>query len=99
MADRNTRRKFPRLDIAEEARIYDENGRELGTIAQVSGNGMSIETTSLPVAQSLQPGQRLRITVLESGSRATNVLDVIIRQREGGKVGMEFVDPVLDTSS
>jgi len=92
MTKPSNRRRFPRLDVSEEARVYDENGRELGRVAQVSGNGMNIDAASLPVAQSLESGRRLRITVVEPGSRATTVLDVVVRQRDGAKVGMEFLE-------
>jgi hypothetical protein len=96
MPNADERRKFPRLDIPEEARVFDENGRELGVVAKVSGGGIALQAASLPVAQSLEPGSKLRITIKETGSRATNVLDVIIRQRQGSSVGMEFVDVVPD---
>ena len=92
MTNQSNRRKFPRLAISEEARVYDENGRELGTVAEVSGNGMNIEPASAEVAESLPSGRRLRITILESGSRVTNVVDVIIRRHSAGKLGMEFVN-------
>jgi hypothetical protein len=92
MTSRPNRRQFPRLAISEEARVYDENGRELGKVSQVSGNGMNIEAGSREIAQSLEPGRRMRITVLEPGSRATNVLDVIVHRSDGDKLGMEFVD-------
>ena len=96
MANDSDRRKFPRLDIQEEARVFDENGGELGIVSKASGGGMEIKASSLPVAQSLDPGKRLRITITEPGSRATNVMDVIVRQRQGSSVGMEFVDVVPD---
>ena len=92
MTSRPNRRQFPRLEISEEARVYDENGRELGKVSQVSGNGMNIEAGSREIAQSLEPGRRMRITVLEPGSRATNVLEVIVHRSDGDKLGMEFVD-------
>jgi hypothetical protein len=91
MTSRTNRREFPRLEISEEARVYDENGRELGKVAQVSGNGMNIEISSRQVAESLEPGRRMRITVVEPGSQATNILEIIVHRLEGGKVGMEFV--------
>lgn len=94
MPDRSNRRRFPRLSIAEEARVYDENGRELGTVSQVSGSGMNIETLSDEIAESLKSGMRLRLTVLEPGSRATNVVDVVVHRRDGVKLGMEFVESV-----
>jgi hypothetical protein len=96
MNSRANRRQFPRLAISEEARVYDENGRELGKVSEVSGNGMNIETTSRELAESLEPGRRMRITVLEPGSRATNVLDIIVHLSDGNKVGMEFVNIVPD---
>ena len=96
MSEKNNRRRFPRLDISEEARVYDENGRELGKVGQVSGSGMNIETSSPEVARSLESGRRLRITVLEPGSRTTNVVDVVVRRHEGGRLGMEFVDIVSE---
>ena len=86
-------RKFPRLEISEEARVQDESGRELGIVSEVSGNGMGLLTSSLAVAQSLELGQRMRVTIVEPGSRATNVANVVVRFRDGKKVGMEFVEP------
>ena len=92
MRNQSNRRKFPRLALSEEARVYDENGRELGVVSEVSGNGMNIEPASIEVTESLPAGQRVRITIMESGSRATTVLDVVIRRQSAGKLGMEFVD-------
>jgi hypothetical protein len=92
MANGQERRRFPRLDIAEEARVFDENGRELGVVSKASGSGLEINTISASVAESLEAGRRLRITITEPGSRASNVMDVIVRQRQGSSVGMEFID-------
>jgi hypothetical protein len=89
-------RKFPRLEISEEARVQDESGRELGTVSEVSGNGMGLLTSSLAIAQSLEVGRRMRITIVEPGSRATNVAEVVVRFRDGKKVGMEFVETTAD---
>jgi hypothetical protein len=89
-------RKFPRLEISEETRVQDEGGRELGIVSEVSGNGMGLLTSSLAVAQSLELGQRMRVTIVEPGSRATNVAEVVVRFRDGKKVGMEFVEPSAD---
>jgi hypothetical protein len=91
-----TTRKFPRLGIAEEARVYDANGRELGAVSEVSGSGMGFEAVSQAVAESLQVGQQLRISIVEPGSRATNVVDVVVRSRDGKKLGVQFVEVVPD---
>ena len=96
MKSSSNRRRFPRLVVGEEARVYDETGHELGLLSQVSGNGMNIEVSSLPFAQSLVPGRRMRISIIESSSRETNVVDVVVRRLEGNILGMQFVDKVAD---
>jgi hypothetical protein len=92
----NNRRRFPRLVVGEEARVYDETGRELGLLSQVRGNGMNVEVSSLPFAQSLEPGRKMRISIVESASRETNVVEVVVRRLEGTILGMQFVDKVAD---
>ena len=89
-------RKFPRLEVPEEARVYDENGRELGTVTAVSGSGMSLKAASEAIAQSLEVGSHLRVTVTEPGSRDTNVLVVAVRHRDGSKLGLEFLEALPD---
>ena len=96
MKSSSSRRRFPRLVVPEEARVYDENGRELGLLSQVSGNGMNIEVKSNQLAQSLKPGSKMRISIVESSSGETNVVDVVVRRLEGNILGMQFVDKVAD---
>jgi PilZ domain-containing protein len=91
-------RKFPRLGIAEEARVYDQNGRELGIVSEVSGSGMGLEAPSASTIESVQIGQRLRLSIVEPGSRATNVVEAVVRFRDGNKLGVEFVEVVPDKS-
>jgi hypothetical protein len=89
-------RKFPRLGIHEEARVYDQNGRELGVVSEVSGSGMGLEAPNATTIQSLQVGQQLRLSIVEPGSRATNVVEAVVRFRDGNKLGVEFVEVVPD---
>ena len=96
MKSSSNRRRFPRLVVGEEARVYDETGRELGLLSQVSGNGMNVEVVSLTFAQSLEPGRRMRLSIVESNSRETNVVEVVVRRLEGNILGMQFVDKVSD---
>ena len=96
MKSSSNRRRFPRLLVGEEARVYDDTGRELGLLSQVSGNGMNIEVSSITFAQSLEPGRKIRIRIVESSSRETNVVDVVVRRLEGNVLGMQFVDSVAD---
>ena len=76
--------------------MYDETGRELGLLSQVSGNGMNVEVTSLTFAQSLEPGRRMRLSIVESSSKETNVVEVVVRRLEGNILGMQFVDKISD---
>ena len=76
--------------------MYDETGRELGLLSQVSGNGMNVEVTSLTFAQSLEPGRRMRLSIVESNSKETNVVEVVVRRLEGNILGMQFVDKTSD---
>ena len=96
MKSSSHRRRFPRLLVGEEARVYDETGRELGLLSQVSGNGMNVEVTSLTFAQSLEPGRRMRLSIVESNSKETNVVEVVVRRLEGNILGMQFVDKTSD---
>ena len=96
MKSSNKRRRFPRLLVGEEARVYDETGRELGLLSQVSGNGMNIEVASLPYAQSLEPGRKMRLSIVESNSKETNVVEVVVRRLEGNVLGLQFVDKLSD---
>ena len=96
MKSSSHRRRFPRLLVGEEARVYDETGRELGLLSQVSGNGMNVEVTSLTFAQSLEPGRRMRLSIVESNSKETNVVEVVVRRLEGNILGMQFVDKISD---
>lgn len=96
MKSSSQRRRFPRLLVGEEARVYDETGRELGILSQVSGNGMNVEVSSLTFAQSLEPGRRMRLSIVESSSKETNVVEVVVRRLEGKILGMQFVDKISD---
>jgi len=96
MKSSSQRRRFPRLLVGEEARVFDETGRELGLLSQVSGNGMNVEVTSLTFAQSLEPGRRMRLSIVESSSKETNVVEVVVRRLEGKILGMQFVDKISD---
>ena len=97
MTENDKTRRFPRLQVPDEARVYDENGRELGTVAEVSGSGMSLMALA-PIPQSLEVGRRLRVTVVEPGSRETNVLLVAVRHRDGSKLGLEFLEAGVNES-
>lgn len=85
------RRQFERLDIKENALALDEQGHQLGRVSQASGSGFLIYPASPQALEQLTMGRRMRITVLEPETRASNTLDVEVRRREGEAVGVMFV--------
>ncbi len=85
------RRQFERLDIKENALALDEQGHQLGRVSQASGSGFLIYPASPRGHGQVTRGRRMRITVLEPETRASNTLDVEVRRREGEAVGVMFV--------
>ncbi|HUK86461.1 MAG TPA: PilZ domain-containing protein [Terriglobales bacterium] len=83
-------RRFERLVLPDDARAVDDDGRELGRVAQASGGGMLIHTGSEQAAAGFHPGQRLRITVVEPRTDNRHTLSVVVRYRKGEAVGVEF---------
>ena len=86
------RRKFPRLNMGEDARVLEINGSELGCVSQVSGAGMLIECSSEAIAERLVSEGELRVVIVEPRNQAMNTFDVAVRYREDRFVGFEFID-------
>jgi hypothetical protein len=84
------RRQFERLELPDDAVAVDDSGRELGRVAQAGGGGMLIHTGSEKAAAVFQPGQQLRITVVEPKTANRHTLRVVVRYRTGEAVGVEF---------
>lgn len=84
------RRQFERLELPDDAVAIDDSGRELGRVAQAGGGGMLIHTGSEKAAAGFQPGQKLRITVVEPRSDNRHTLSVVVRYSKGPDVGVEF---------
>jgi len=89
------RRQFDRLQISEAAYAVDESGRQLGKVGQASGGGMLIITRDAggysAEAEAPEVGERFTVTIMEPHTQTSNVLDVIVRYKEGAKVGLEFI--------
>jgi len=85
------RRKFRRLELNDDAVAVDASGRELGRVTQASGGGMMIAANTQEIADTLQCGNELRLTVIEPGTQTQNTMDVIVRYKEKAMVGFEFV--------
>ena len=85
------KRAFPRFDISEQAIVTDEKGATLGHVEKVGGGGMTLRAESAGVAQKLEPGHALRVTIVEPNNKVSNTLDVVIRYRKDNEIGVQFV--------
>ncbi len=79
-------RQFERFTISEDAVATDERGRVLGKVIVAGGGGMAIK-----LADQLQPGEHLRITIIEPDLGTSNTIDVVVRYVHQGTAGVEFV--------
>jgi hypothetical protein len=84
------RREFPRLQLSDHAVAMDEQGRELGRVTQASGGGMRLTATP-ELAEELNVGQKMRVTIVEPATQTSNTIDVMIRYNDGENIGFEFV--------
>ncbi|HWR37835.1 MAG TPA: PilZ domain-containing protein [Clostridia bacterium] len=85
------RRKFERLNLTEHAVAVDENGLQLGRVAQASGGGMLIYANSAQILAELPKGRRMRIHIVEPASGTTTMMDVEVLYVHDAYVGMGFV--------
>jgi len=85
------RRQFERLQLPQDAYAVDERGRQVGRISTVGGGGLRLDHLAPGLAPELQPGRRLRLTVVEPQTRNTHTLEVVVRYRAEDHAGVEFV--------
>jgi hypothetical protein len=87
----SNRRRYVRLDVTEETIALDARGREIGNVTQASGGGITVVAPSEAVANGLEVGERLQVTVMEPKSQTRNTIDVVLRRKSGTQLGFEFV--------
>jgi hypothetical protein len=85
------RRQFERFPISDHAVVVDEQGKTLGRVSLAGGGGMTIHAESAEIAERLEPGHQIRLTIVEPNNKVSNTLDVVIRYRKGSEVGVQFV--------
>ncbi|HUS18805.1 MAG TPA: PilZ domain-containing protein [Terriglobales bacterium] len=88
------RRQYDRLQLSEAAYAVDESGRQLGKVSQASGGGMLIiarDASYLAEAEAPEVGTRFTVTIMEPYTQTSNTVDVIVRYKDGARVGVEFV--------
>jgi hypothetical protein len=84
------RRNFPRLPVQDEAIVYNDRGKQVGRVTMASGGGFQLQADALHVAQELEVGQRMRLTIEEPGPHNRHGVDVFVRYRQASVVGFEF---------
>jgi hypothetical protein len=89
MAD--NRRRYVRLDVTEETVAVDARGREIGKVTQASGGGITVQAPSTAVADGLEIGERMQVTVMEPKTQTRNTIDVVLRRNSDRDLGFEFV--------
>lgn len=85
------RRRFKRLPIPGDTVVVALDGRHLGRVSRAGGGGMQIENLSEDGRRELQPGVRLRVTVVEPAIDASHTVEIRVRYQSDGKAGVQFV--------
>jgi hypothetical protein len=83
------RRKYERYSLAEEVVALDEQGQRLGRVIDAGGGGMAIRLDS--VHPLYQPGERLRLRIVEPGNGIQHTLEVSIVYVNQNSVGVRFL--------
>jgi hypothetical protein len=85
------RRAFARFPISEHAVAMDDKGATLGRVSTAGGGGMTIHAADAAVAERLEPGRKLQITVVEPENKVSNTVNVEVRYRQGSEIGVQFI--------
>jgi hypothetical protein len=84
------RRRFERVELAEDAYAHDESGRRLGLVTHVSGGGMRVFLENDDQVNAFVSGREMDITVVEQNGTRTelHVKVVYVNQSD---VGLQFI--------
>ncbi len=85
------RRRFKRLAIPDDTIAEDAEGHPLGRITLAGGGGMQVEQLTPDGERALEPGKRVRITVVEPSLGSRHTVEVEVKYRSGGTAGLQFV--------
>ncbi len=86
-------RQFPRVKFTEHAVAVNESGLQLGKVKEVGGGGMMISAASQEALMLMPVGRKLRINVIEPGTKTTTPLNVEILYVRNNDVGVKFTAP------
>jgi hypothetical protein len=85
------RRRYTRLPIPDQTLAVDDAGLTLGRVTLAGGGGIQLEDITAEGERQLQPGRRLRLTVLEPAINARHTAEVEVVYRNGSRAGLRFV--------
>ncbi len=85
------RRKFVRLDLAENVRALDKMGRDIGRVEKVGAGGMQIRLSDGVPGDQFGPGSTMEISIVEPGN-VRNHFKVEVRVCEGKLLGVQFLN-------
>ena len=83
-------RQFPRVKITEQAVAVNERGLQLGKVKEVGAGGMMISAANQEALLLMPVGRKMRINVIEPGTKTTTPLNIEILYVRGDDVGVKF---------
>jgi hypothetical protein len=84
------RRKFVRLDLTENVRAIDNQGRDIGRVEKVGAGGMQIRLNEEGPAQKFEHGAHMQIKIVEPGN-VQQQFEVEVRVCDGKLLGVQFL--------
>jgi len=86
-------RQFPRMKITEQAVAVNDRGLQLGKVKEVGAGGMMITAVSQEALMLMPVGRKMRINVIEPGTKTTTPLSVEVLYVRDDNVGVKFSTP------
>ncbi len=84
------RRRFVRLDLTENVRAMDLEGRDIGRVEKVGAGGMQIRISEFSPVQRFEPGSHIEIKIVEPGN-VQQQFTVEVRVCDGSLLGVQFL--------
>ena len=84
------RRRFERVELAEDAYVHDESGRRLGIVTHVSGGGMRVFLENDDQVNAFVLGREMDLTVVEQNGTRTELRVRVVYVNEYD-AGLEFI--------
>ncbi len=83
-------RQFPRFKITEQAVAVNDRGLQLGKVKEVGAGGMTIVASNDEALLLMPVGRKMRVNVIEPGSKTTTTVNVEVLYTRKREVGVKF---------